>query len=70
MTSYSECMGEFGWDARYEAERNKRERIQRLRPDEPCGYHPACLSHHTKPCEGCGRIAGRLPATEGSVNRG
>jgi hypothetical protein len=31
-----------------------------LRPDEPCG-HPGYLSHVSHPCEGCGRVAGRLP---------
>lgn len=25
---------------------------------EPCG-HPGCLSHLSRPCEGCGRIGGR-----------
>lgn len=25
----------------------------------PCG-HPGCLSHVTHPCEGCGRVAGRI----------
>lgn len=30
-----------------------------LKPDEPCG-HRGCLSHVSHPCEGCGRLAGRL----------
>lgn len=34
-----------------------------VRDGEPCGAHPACLSHMTKPCEGCGRIAVRVPAS-------
>lgn len=29
-----------------------------LRDGEPCG-HPGCLSHHSHPCEGCGRTGGR-----------
>jgi hypothetical protein len=30
-----------------------------LRDGEPCG-HRGCLSHVSRPCEGCGRIAGAL----------
>lgn len=33
--------------------------MQQLRPGEPCG-HPGCLSHISHPCEGCGRVGGRL----------
>jgi hypothetical protein len=29
----------------------------------PCD-HPGCLNHVTHPCEGCGRVAGRLPTAE------
>lgn len=32
----------------------------------PCA-HPGCLAHHSRPCEGCGRIGGRStePLTSG-----
>jgi hypothetical protein len=30
-----------------------------LRDGEPCN-HKGCLSHISHPCEGCGRIAGRI----------
>lgn len=30
-----------------------------LRDGEPCN-HPGCLSHISHPCEGCGRIGGRI----------
>lgn len=29
---------------------------------EPC-EHPGCLSHVSHPCEGCGRVAGRIPTS-------
>jgi len=32
----------------------------KLGPLPPCD-HPGCYSHVSHPCEGCGRIAGRLP---------
>lgn len=32
---------------------------KKLRTGEPCD-HPGCLSHVTHPCEGCGRIAGKM----------
>lgn len=44
-------------DTMYELEK-RLEWIANLRPDEPCD-HRGCLSHHTHPCEGCGRIAGQ-----------
>ena len=31
-----------------------------LKDGEPCS-HPGCLNHITHPCEGCGRIGGRMP---------
>lgn len=35
-------------------------RIKKQWPEaQPCD-HPGCLSHLTHPCEGCGRIGGRL----------
>lgn len=34
---------------------------QFIAPDVPCGKHPGCLSHKTKPCEGCGRVRGLYP---------
>lgn len=34
--------------------------LERLQEGEPC-HHPGCLSHVTHPCEGCGRVAGRMP---------
>lgn len=36
---------------------------QALRDGEPC-KHSGCLSHISHPCEGCGRIGGRLPEPE------
>lgn len=30
-----------------------------MKDDEPCN-HPGCLHHITHPCEGCGRIGGRM----------
>lgn len=37
----------------------------------PCGLHKGCLSHVTKPCEGCGRIAGKYiaPWTDFNCNK-
>ena len=32
--------------------------MTQFKDGEPC-EHTGCLSHHTKPCEGCGRIAGK-----------
>lgn len=34
--------------------------MEPIKEGHPCG-HPGCLSHTTKPCEGCGRIAGEYP---------
>ena len=33
----------------------------------PCGRHPGCLSHQSKPCEGCGRIGG-IRYTQEEIN--
>jgi hypothetical protein len=30
-----------------------------LKDGEPCG-HPGCLFHVSHPCEGCGRVAGKI----------
>jgi len=30
-----------------------------LKDGEPCN-HPGCLNHVSHPCEGCGRIAGKI----------
>ena len=45
------------------AEQAMKEINEMVEPDfgEPCD-HPGCLSHHSHPCEGCGRIGGK-PAT-------
>ena len=37
-----------------------------LKPDEPCN-HVGCLSHTSHPCEGCGRIGGRLVLEESDL---
>jgi len=34
------------------------EAIRTLRDGEPCS-HVGCLSHISRPCEGCGRIGGK-----------
>ena len=33
---------------------------------EPCD-HPGCLAHVSHPCEGCGRIRGKVPETAASM---
>lgn len=50
--------------AKAEAIRAGWDKAAEVLPDGvPCG-HPGCLSHVTHPCEGCGGIGGRQPATE------
>lgn len=34
-----------------------------LKDGEPCD-HPGCLSHRSHPCEGCGRIGGKMSTTD------
>lgn len=36
----------------------ERDAETRYKDGEPCS-HPGCLRHVSRPCEGCGRIAGR-----------